>query len=78
LSQLYKKIIDLYHNFIFGYEYFSENLVEIKYRENNNVMWKQNFPKLFQKLDPNLKLLKEEKIQYKNSKIFDKAYLFQK
>lgn len=78
VEPIIQKIIDLSHNFIFGYEYFSENLVEIKYRENNNVMWKQNFPKLFQKLDPNLKLLKEEKIQYKDSKIFDKAYLFQK
>lgn len=78
VESIIQKIIDLSHKFIFGYEYFSENLVEIKYRENSNVMWKQNFPNIFQKLDTNLKLLKEEKIQYKNSKIFDKAYLFQK
>ena len=77
VESIIQKIIDLSHKFIFGYEYFSENLEEIKYRDTSNVMWKQNFPNLFQKIDPSLTLLMEEKIPYKESKIFDKAYLFQ-
>ena len=78
IESIIQKIIDLSHKFIFGHEFFSENLEEIKYRENSNVMWKQNFPALFQKINPNLKLLKEEEIPYKQNNLFDKAYLFQK
>ena len=78
VESLIKKIIELSHKFIFGYEYFSDELTEIKYRNNSNVMWKQNYPKIFQKINPNLKLIKEQKIQYKEKMIFDKAYLFEK
>lgn len=78
IGKIIKKIIDLSRNYIFGFEYFSENLVAIKYREKEEALWKQNFPKLFQNQSSDLKLVKEKKIFYLNKDLADVAYLFSK
>ncbi len=78
LDSVLKKIINLTNRYVFGFEYYSDNLVEIKYRDYANVCWKQNFPLLFTKLSPSLKVIKEEKFFYKNKNLVDIAYLLQK
>jgi pseudaminic acid biosynthesis-associated methylase len=78
LDLIIKKIINLTDRYIFGFEYYSDNLVEIKYRNYANVCWKQNFPLLFKKLSPSLKVIKEEKFHYTNMNLVDIAYLLQK
>jgi pseudaminic acid biosynthesis-associated methylase len=78
IESIISKIIQLSKKFIFGYEYFSENLSEIKYRDHPGVMWKQNYSNLFEKSNSNLTILKEEKIPYKEKGLFDQAYLFEK
>ena len=78
INQIIKKIIDLSRNYIFGFEYLSENLVEVNYRGNAESLWKQNFPTLFQKQSPDLQLIKEKKINYLNENLVDVAYLFSK
>lgn len=78
LDSIIKKIIKISKKYIFGYEYFSENLQEIEYRGNKGVLWKQNFPELFQKIEPNLKLKKLEKYKYLKKDLTDVAYLFEK
>ena len=69
INQIIKKIINLSRNHIFGFEYFSENLVEINYRENQESLWKQNFPALFQKQSPDLQLIKDKKNQLLKQKL---------
>ena len=78
LDSIIRKIINLTHRYIFGFEYYSDNLVEIKYRNYQNVCWKQNFPLLFKKLSPSLQVIKEEKFHYVNADLVDVAYLLQK
>jgi len=78
LRSIIKKIVSLTKNYIFGFEYFSNNLTEIEYRSQKNVCWKQNFPLLYRKIEPNLKLIKEKKIHYKNKDLIDTVYLLQK
>ena len=51
LNSVINKIIDISQKYIFGHEYYSENLMEIDYRGNKGVMWKQDFPKLFKKIE---------------------------
>jgi len=72
------KIIELSKKYIFGYEYFSDQLTEIEYRGNTNVLWKQNFVELFQKNQPLLKLIKEKKYYYLKNELVDIGYLFKK
>jgi len=78
LPLIITKMGQLSKKYIFGFEYFSENLVEIKYRNNENTCWKQNFPLLFKKLFPSIKTVKEEKIHYKKENLCDIAYLLRK
>ncbi len=78
LNSIIRKIINLTDRYIFGFEYYSDNLVEIKYRNYQNVCWKQNFPLLFKKIFPPLQVIKEEKFHYLNSNLVDVAYLLQK
>ncbi len=78
LESIIHKIMTLTKKYIFGYEYFSDQLEEVGYRGKSNVMWKQNFPAMFQKLYPSLKYIKEKKIPYKDKKLFDISYLLEK
>lgn len=78
LELVIRKIIDLSSQYVFGFEYYSDKLEEIKYRDHSNVCWKQDFPLLFMKLFPQLKIVKQEKFSYKNSDINDIAYLLRK
>lgn len=78
LESIIRKIIDLSTQYIFGFEYYSENLEEIKYRNYSNVCWKQDFPLLFRKLFPHLKIVKQEKFSYKEKDLIDVAYLLRK
>ena len=78
LPLIIKKMDNLSKKFIFGFEYYSDDLVEIQYREKSNTCWKQNFPELIKKIIPSYQTINEEKFQYKNENICDIAYLLQK
>lgn len=78
LESLIRKIVDLSAKYIFGFEYYSDKLEEIKYHDHSNVCWKQNFPLLYMKLFPQLKVVKQEKFNYKNNDLNDVAYLLRK
>ncbi len=78
LDLIIKKIINISQKYIFGFENFSENLVEKKYRGHSSVLWKQNFPLLFKKILPTIRIVREEKIPYKNEDLCDITYLLEK
>lgn len=78
LPLIIKKIDNLSKQHIFGFEYYSDHLEEIKYRNHPNTCWKQNFPKLIKKLNPSYRTIREEKFQYKDENIFDIAYMLEK
>ena len=78
VDTIIKKIIELSKKYIFGYEYYSEKLTEIDYRGHKGVMWKQDFPSLFKKIEPQLKLVKQKKYRYLKNGLEDIGYLFQK
>jgi len=78
LNSVINKIIDISQKYIFGHEYYSENLMEIDYRGNKGVMWKQDFPKLFKKIEPKLELIKQKKYPYLKDDLEDIGYLFKK
>ena len=41
-------------------------------------MWKQDFPKLFKKIEPKLELIKQKKYPYLKDDLEDIGYLFKK
>ena len=78
LNSIIKKMVNLTKEYIFGFEYYSDMLIEIPYRGNSNVCWKQNFSSLFTKLFPLLITIKQEKIRYKDKDLCDIVYLLRK
>ena len=65
--------------YIWGFEYFSENVTEINYRGNKNYLWKADYANLFIKQFPDLKLVKREKYPYvANPENVDHMYLLEK
>ena len=80
-NNLDKVIDEVYRTskkYIWCYEYFSEKLEEIEYRGNKNMLWKNNFLKLFLDKYPNLKIVKEKKLKYKDNNNLDIMFLLEK
>ena len=66
------------NKFIWGFEYYSEVLQEVKYRNNNKLLWKRDFKQLYLDLYPDLELVNEKKYKYFNSNNFDSMFLLKK
>jgi len=64
--------------YLWGFEYYNPTLQEIPYRGNRNVLWKNDFPGLFQKYCPSLKLIKKVYYPYVADGNRDVMYLFKK
>lgn len=64
--------------YIWGFEYFAEKSEEIPYRGNRNRLWKANFPALYQKQFPSLKLLKQKRYRYTGETNEDVMFLYTK
>lgn len=79
IDKAIKEIVRCSKEYIYGNEYYAEELTEIKnYHGQNNIAWKRNFPQLYLDLFPDLKLLKEEKYKYTFNDDLDTTYLFKK
>lgn len=80
-ENLYKVIDEIYRTskkYIWACEYFSEKQQEIEYRGNKNVLWKNDFLAIFLQRHPDLKVIKEKKLNYKNSDNVDHMFLLEK
>lgn len=64
--------------YIWCFEYFSEECEEINYRGNEEYLWKNNFLKLFMERHPDLKIVKQKKLKYLNDENIDMMFLLQK
>ena len=64
--------------YIWGYEYYSEDYKDIMYRGKKGLLWKANFPKMYQDLFPSLKLVKIEYIKYIGNTNVDVMFLLKK
>lgn len=67
--------------YIWGFEYFSDDLKEIEYRGNKGYLWKANFAQLFLDRYPDLKLVSKKNYPYitdKEKGNVDQMYLLSK
>ncbi|MBN2881025.1 methyltransferase domain-containing protein [Candidatus Woesearchaeota archaeon] len=78
LNKMLDEIYRVSKKYIWGFEYFAENCTEIKYRENSNKLWKNNFKQLFLDRFPDLKLVHVRKCPYIENDNVDEMYLLEK
>jgi len=79
-NKIMTEMIRCTKKYIWGFEYFAEDLTEIKYRGNNDVLWKCHFRKEFQKYDGSLECIYEKQYPYiseKDSGAVDNMYLLE-
>lgn len=78
INKVIEEIYRVSKSYIWGFEYFSEDTQEIEYRGNKNLLWKSNFMKLFLDKFPDLKIIKEKKVNYLKDKNTDHMFLLKK
>ena len=76
INSILTKILSFSKKYIWGLEYFSEEISEVSYRGSQDICWKQNFPEKFKEINPKLQYVKEQKYNYIGTDNFDIAYLF--
>jgi pseudaminic acid biosynthesis-associated methylase len=65
--------------YIWGFEYYAEQVQDINYRGNEGFLWKADYAALFMKQFPDLKLVKKEMYPYvDNPANVDYMYLLEK
>lgn len=65
-------------SYIWGFEYYADDYTEIVYRQNKNLLWKANFPKLYLETFSDLELVKEKKLPYLYDDNIDTVFLLKK
>lgn len=65
--------------YIWGFEYFAENITDVNYRGNAGYLWKADYAKLFMERFKDLKLVKRELYKYiQQPELVDIMYLLEK
>jgi len=66
-QELAKAMQEIYRctkKYIWGFEFFNDELIEIDYRGDAEMMWKGDYANQYIKVCPNLKIVKEKRIPY--------------
>ena len=66
------------NQYIWGFEYWSDDYSEVRYRGNEELLWKSDFVKLYLGTFDDLVLVKERKLKYINNDNIDSMFLLKK
>jgi pseudaminic acid biosynthesis-associated methylase len=64
--------------YIWGFEYYSDQYSEIPYRGSRNLLWKADFAKLYLDKYEDLELVKEKRFKYLDNDNVDSMFLIRK
>lgn len=64
--------------YIWGFEYFEDEVTDIEYRGNKGFLWKADYAKLFLNRFPTLSILKKDFYKYVDNNNVDCMYLLSK
>jgi len=76
LKKVMNEIVRCSGRYVWGYEYYSPKSTEVVYRGNSNMLWKNDFAKLYKKLG--LSLVKERRLPYLKEDLVDTMFLMEK
>lgn len=78
LSKIMGEIVRCSKKYVWGLEYYTEDFMELNYRDNQNAMWKGNYANEYLKNHSQLKLLRQEKYKYIENANVDSMFLLSK
>jgi len=78
LKIVMSEIVRCSKKFIWGFEYYADELTEINYRGNTNILWKTNYAKLYLVNFHNLELIKKENYKQTGTDNIDQMFLLKK
>lgn len=81
LSAIMKEMVRCSKQYIWGFEYFSEQVQSVPYRGNEGFLWKADYCQIFLDHFPELRVVKRKKYPYASAAEegnFDEMYLLQK
>ena len=78
IKEAIKEIYRCTKKYIWGFEYYADNYIEIEYRGMKNMLWKANFPKLYSNNFKDLELVKEKRLKYRDNENVDVMFLLKK
>lgn len=78
LGTAMREIYRVSGRYIWGFEYFAEELTEIDYRGERNLLWKANYPQIYMGHFSDLSLVKEKKYKYTMNDNVDQMFLLEK
>lgn len=73
-----KEIYRCSREYIWGFEYYADSYTEVRYRDQDNLLWKTDFVRLYLKQFEDLELIKEKRLKYSDSNNIDTMYLLKK
>lgn len=78
IKRALKEIYRCSKRYIWGFEYYSKEYQEVKYRDKKDLLWKADFSKIYLDLFNDLRLIKEEKVRYLQDENIDTMFLLEK
>lgn len=78
LPKAMAEIVRTSKKYIWGYEFFNDDMVEIEYRGNDDKHWKGDYAQKYLDLFPELKLVKEKKYKYLENENMNQVFLLEK
>lgn len=64
--------------YIWGFEYYADSYTEVRYRDQDNLLWKTDFAGLYLDLFGDLELVKERRLKYLENENVDTMFLIRK
>ncbi|MFZ5987158.1 MAG: pseudaminic acid biosynthesis-associated methylase [Bacillota bacterium] len=78
IDKVIEEIYRCTREYIWGFEYYADEYIEVSYRGNKDLLWKTNYCKLYLDKFSDLELVKEEKYKYINNNNIDSMFLLRK
>jgi len=78
IKRALKEIHRCSKEYIWGFEYYTDNYTEVKYRGQDNLLWKTDFAGLYLNSFDDLELVKEKKLKYLENENVDTMFLIRK
>ena len=73
-----REILRCTREYIWGFEYYADEHIEIIYRGHQELLWKADYAKLYLQQFEDLRIVKEERLKYLDSDNIDTMFLLKK